>query len=759
MNKKYNKNRRLLLDLLYIAIIFTLTNLIANVIDLELGIFDQFIIVLTISTIIKYFTKYPILLLIALILGFFILLFVNTYRFPIVLSILDKISKVFSNLIENLRMRGIIAKENMLFIYSFIVILISAYTSIVIYRMKNIFFLIPIYLLIFLIYWYSFIDKAYNFTAIFLFLFLILLGFTKYKKSKFNSSKLFNRWIRISIIYSIIIISIAFLIPKSNDYINWPWLQNKVYNTFPMIEDLRYYKDYNRKTANADLFNFSTSGFSDENTDSELGGPLVESERKIMTVRTSSPLYLRGNTNHVYTGRSWINMSYPLLEYNLRQDFSGLLEEEKDKYFIEDQIAITFDSFTSKTLFTPYKASAINSNKDFSIIIDNDGIVTSQNGIYKNEGYVVAYLKPLPYESLLLNRIDKRKSELMDLDLYLQLPSNFNGEIITQRTIDLTKSLVEGIEDDYQKAITIQSYLRNNYRYSLDVPPLPDDKDFIDHFLFEQKEGYCTYYASSMAIMLRLEDIPTRYVEGYIVNEKISENEYQVRQKHAHAWVEAFIEPVGWMSFEPTSAYSSLENLEKEEDEIKPDIKEDVLPEKENITKEPQKEIDTPLEDNNIVDADTNTIKNLWKTIILSSILIILLFIIIRIVRRFSRYHSKDKYLDSLTDKEKTIYLYKDILDILYILGFPIENGETHFDYSDRIAYKFIDLQDYGIKDITSIFVKIKYSNMKPNIKDVLSLLNYKDELDNRLKNTLGKTNYLYRKYINIYFKRRKEIP
>lgn len=489
MDKGYNKKQEFLLNLLYISIIFTLTNLIANVIDLELGIFNQLIIVAIISTIIKYFTKYPRFLFMLIIIVFFTLLFVNTYRFPIILSITNKIYKVFSNLIENLRKREVISKENMLFIYFFIVITISVYTSIVIYRMKHVFFLVPTYLLVFLIYWYSFIDKAYSFTAIFLLLFLILLGFTGYKKSKFNNDKIFNRWIGVAIIYSIIIVSIAFFIPKSNDYISWTWLQRKVYNTFPIVEDLRYYKSYNRKTANAEPFNFSNSGFSDEDVNSTLGGPLLQSERKIMTVKSNSPLYLRGNTKHLYTGKSWINMSHLFTEYNLKQDFSGLLQSEKDRYYIKDQITITFDSFTSKTIFTPYKASGINSNKDFSMIVDNDDIVTSQSGMYKNEGYVVAFLKPLSYESLILNGANKRKSELIDLDLYLQLPINFPKEIITQRTIDLTKSLVEGIDDDYEKATTIQNYLRNNYKYNLNVPPLPNDKDFIDYFLFEQKRA------------------------------------------------------------------------------------------------------------------------------------------------------------------------------------------------------------------------------------------------------------------------------
>ena len=66
-----------------------------------------------------------------------------------------------------------------------------------------------------------------------------------------------------------------------------------------------------------------------------------------------------------------------------------------------------------------------------------------------------------------------------------------------------------------------------------------------------------------MAIMLRLEDIPSRYVEGYLARNQVDKNRYEVRQRNAHAWVEAFIEPIGWVTFEPTPAYPLTNGLER----------------------------------------------------------------------------------------------------------------------------------------------------------------------------------------------------
>lgn len=61
--------------------------------------------------------------------------------------------------------------------------------------------------------------------------------------------------------------------------------------------------------------------------------------------------------------------------------------------------------------------------------------------------------------------------------------------------------------------------------------------------------------------MLRLQGIPSRYVEGYVARDLVEENKYVVKQKHGHAWVEAFIEPVGWVRFEPTPAYAAVPRI------------------------------------------------------------------------------------------------------------------------------------------------------------------------------------------------------
>ncbi len=56
--------------------------------------------------------------------------------------------------------------------------------------------------------------------------------------------------------------------------------------------------------------------------------------------------------------------------------------------------------------------------------------------------------------------------------------------------------------------------------------------------------GHCEYFASALVLMLRSQGIPARMVVGYKTDEwNQFGGFFQVRQLHAHTWVEAYLEP------------------------------------------------------------------------------------------------------------------------------------------------------------------------------------------------------------------------
>lgn len=181
---------------------------------------------------------------------------------------------------------------------------------------------------------------------------------------------------------------------------------------------------------------------------------------------------------------------------------------------------------------------------------------------------------------------------------YLDLPAGLPPEV---------RALADRLKGNgpYETANNIRDYLRKSYTYTL--RPESSDRDFVASFLFDIKEGYCTYYASAMAVLARACGIPSRYVEGYAVSHERAKEGVTLRDGERHAWTELCFPEVGWLTYDAT-AYSHatgapiprealdlkpyLHNTEEEEEE-KPEP-EQPKPEKEDKPKTPQQQTDKP---------------------------------------------------------------------------------------------------------------------------------------------------------------------
>ena len=111
------------------------------------------------------------------------------------------------------------------------------------------------------------------------------------------------------------------------------------------------------------------------------------------------------------------------------------------------------------------------------------------------------------------------------------------------------------------KAYQVADWMRRNTVYSLELPELPKGSDAVEFFLGTSRQGYCMHYASASALILRELDVPARYVSGYVVgnykkNEVSGMYEATVLDSYAHAWVEIYLEGIGWIPVEVTNGYS-----------------------------------------------------------------------------------------------------------------------------------------------------------------------------------------------------------
>lgn len=140
---------------------------------------------------------------------------------------------------------------------------------------------------------------------------------------------------------------------------------------------------------------------------------------------------------------------------------------------------------------------------------------------------------------------------------YLQLPEGDDLNRVKAKAQEVAGAAA----NPYDKAEAIQNYLRT-FPYDEKIPFPPEDRDRVDWFLFDLQRGYCDYFASAMALMLRSQDVPARIVSGYAGGQFNAEKGiYEVRQNVAHTWVEAYFPGYGWQRFEPTPAsYTDVPN-------------------------------------------------------------------------------------------------------------------------------------------------------------------------------------------------------
>lgn len=748
MEKKENT----LKNLIFFSMTFSLVYIFGLAIRLDMGFFLQTFIVAITSILVKFLIFNPIFIYAFMILGFFSIILIN-YFFPVFISpFFIRVTSLLSNIFHNLAGRENIASENIILFWAILIVLVSAFTGIVIFKKKSIYSLLPLYLGFFLFYWYTYIDSAYWMMVLFLFLFFILISLDKYNLEIFKKNELlipnlrdlFPHWIWTGAVYGLIIIVLALSLPKTTNVVKWSWLQNKVYDTFPEIENWRSSSSYTRKYGEANYFDFSLTGY--ESIPSRLGGPVELSDDKIMTVYANSPQYLRGNVKHKYTGDYWEILGSNLKDYRSGNDFSNLDKYDKKNYYDETAINVKFNSFASKTIFAPYRPSRIHFEDNSQLRVDIDYALIATDGIYSGETYGVTVQRPKAYNELMESDISYRRDEIIDLNKYLQIPD----EKITEATKDLTKDIVKGLNTDLEKAMAMEEYLRKNYEYSLDVSIVPEDHEFIDYFLFQEQKGYCTYYATTLAIMLRLENIPSRYIEGYLASDLIEEGVYEVKQENAHAWVEAFIEPIGWITLEATPAYPMSPRFEETEDETPNDEifidNDSVFPDREVLEEEGKREdTEGALNDNNGLDDNNNMgVKedNSKKYFI---IFLIVLFAILplRFLFVFLKLKYEDFKMKKLPDRKKILYMYNDILKFTEVLGYPYKEGETHIEYADRLPFNFYYSHDKGINEITEIFIKYKYGNSPVEKDDLLDMEIFKENIKTKTRYTLGILRYL----------------
>ena len=144
---------------------------------------------------------------------------------------------------------------------------------------------------------------------------------------------------------------------------------------------------------------------------------------------------------------------------------------------------------------------------------------------------------------------------------YLQVPDDLKGvcDDFRSQYDAVIKQYEEGECDISDVLRAVKSYISEGTVYTEAPGKTPSGRDTVEYFLNESKKGYCTYYATAAAMLLRGIGIPTRYVEGlYISPEELKKGEGKeviVPDYDAHAWVEVYDRRYGFVTMEVTPGH------------------------------------------------------------------------------------------------------------------------------------------------------------------------------------------------------------
>jgi hypothetical protein len=512
------------------------------------------------------------------------------------------------------------------------------------------------------------------------------------------------------------------------------------------------YEEISKKT----VYSISKSGFGNED---KLGGSLSLNNDIAFRVKSDKPYYLRGIIKDRYDGFSWVDtlgrfflkngaIFYPTENYK-KYMLGDTVSEEA---LLEKTITIYPETLESSTLFSPYNSFNVKSGRDLigytsdrTFQLLNRTAPSSQysvnfyessmgleNFINSNANVSLSYKVPDPKGAKDEYYENTVKRKYLD---YLQIPNN-----ISKETYALVYDIVKDCTTTEDKLNKIYEYLKTNYKYSLEVSQLPKDQEFLHNFLFNEKKGYCTYFATATVIFSRIIGVPARYVEGFMMDEiKDTNGLYIVGNDKAHAWAEILINSENniWSVLDPVPVSNDLALYKKlvanntaSSETALDDIEIEQISQEGTMNKFYDEEI--------AVVYKRYVLDNLLKTVLYILVTILLISPFIYTILKIMFYK---KYKTSLLRTHNIEPIFSYSKKRLEALGIICSSTDTEFDFLDNI-------KDIGLKNqisvITSLYQEEYYGEKK--VRD-FDKLNYYYFIESYIKQKQNILKYWYNKY------------
>jgi protein-glutamine gamma-glutamyltransferase len=212
-----------------------------------------------------------------------------------------------------------------------------------------------------------------------------------------------------------------------------------------------------------------------------------------------------------------------------------------------------------EAVFTPFGLTALQTPFAFApLTIDPHGILETEDlpvGLpYLAWSSTAAATADVPPASLLQASAGDSRAEPTTAHAAMWQRLTALPADLDPRVRALADQVAHQCVSDGEKIAAVERFFLDNfqYRFGIDVPAQADP---LTHFLLARPAAHCEYFASGAAVLLRAVGVPCRYVTGFVAVEKNNHGGYWlVRNRDAHAWVEAWDRDRGWVLVEATPA-------------------------------------------------------------------------------------------------------------------------------------------------------------------------------------------------------------
>ena len=517
--------------------------------------------------------------------------------------------------------------------------------------------------------------------------------------------------------------------------------------------------DYLFYTEPRTVFSLASEGYY-PNGSSLLGGTAVPNDHLVMAVKTSRRVYLRGAVKNEYTGRAWIDttggrrylwisprwLSVRNTVFNQSLPSSSL---SSSPLLAPSTFSVQMASTSASDLFVPQRVMDLTCSGDIIPYFNQASEIFATRDLVAGDAWTVrssmaVFGQQGLDEVISLCAMQDDPDYRKIVENYTRLPAHLSSQLY-----DLAHSITSGKTTTYEQVQAMINYLRTHCTYSLEVDPVPDTADFVSFFLLQTQEGYCTYFATALTVLCRMNGIPARYVEGFLVAPSSSGTTY-VTGHDGHAWTEIYFPGFGWLTAEATSGRSGTQsspsdsrNSSQSTGTVPPANSPDPhqntpspapspspspslsptpspVPQEKSSSEPSVTPPEISASDNEEPSTNSNPI--LWILLLLLLFVVALRIFLTQPQKRAARKHDP---------KDVWLVWIQEILDILHVMNYNRAPAETHAAFFERVGTLGAPFAD--LRTLSDCASAVFYGHEIPVDDDILLYRSFAQQLYSQL--------------------------